>query len=117
MICRSPMRGKLPENKDLSSFEENLISALKMEKKTHDLKPWKCSPCGKTFMSVSSLTRHMKCHVEDKPREHQGYPEKLYKCKECGKAFVSPSAVRTHESSHTGKKPYECLQCGKVFPY
>ena len=105
MICRSPMRGKLPENKDLSSFEENLISALKMEKKTHDLKPWKCSPCGKTFMSVSSLTRHMKCHVEDKPREHQGYPEKLYKCKECGKAFVSPSAVRTHESSHTGKKP------------
>ncbi|MXQ97194.1 hypothetical protein E5288_WYG011652 [Bos mutus] len=75
---RSPMRGKLPENKDLSSFEENLISALKMEKKTHDLKPWKCSPCGKTFMSVSSLTRHMKCHVEDKPREHQGkFPESV----------------------------------------
>lgn len=73
--------------------------------------------CGKTFMNHSSLTRHKKCHIEDKPREPQKCPEKVYKCEECGKTFVSPSDLRTHERSYTGEKPYECYECGKVFPY
>ena len=79
------------------------------------LKTMEMQSCGKTFMNHSSLTRHKKCHTEDKPREHLKYCEKVCKCKECGKAFISPSALRTHDRSHTGKKLYEYYQCGKVF--
>ena len=112
-----PMIEKLCKSKDISSFGENfnLITTLKMKGKTPDLKPWECSAYENTVMSGSSLTRYMKCHIEDKSREHRKYPEKVCKCKECGKAFFSPSALISHERSHTGEKRYECLQCGKVF--
>ncbi|TEA39379.1 hypothetical protein DBR06_SOUSAS2110145, partial [Sousa chinensis] len=32
-----------------------------------------------------------------------------------GKAFNCSNYVKINERSHTGKKPYECKECGKAF--
>ena len=98
IIYRSPMIERLSEGKDIHSWGENvkLIPTLSV-RKTAGFKPWECSACGKFFLSHSSLNRHMSCHIEYKPREHQKYHKKVYKCKNCGQTFVSPSALRTHK--------------------
>lgn len=80
-----------------------LIPTLSVKKKTAGFKPRECSACGKFFLSHSSLNRHMLCHIEYKPREHQKCHEKVYKCKDCGETFISPSALRTHKRGHTGE--------------
>ncbi|XP_057565644.1 zinc finger protein 564-like isoform X1 [Hippopotamus amphibius kiboko] len=74
---RSPMIERLSESKDSSSCGENftLIPALNLSQKI-GLKPCECSACGKVFMYHSSLKRHMKCHIEKKPGEHQNSQEK-----------------------------------------
>ena len=94
-----------------------LILTLSVKKKTAGFKPWECCACGKFFLSHSSLNRHMSCHIEYKPREHQKYHEKVYKFKDCGETFFSSSVLRTHKRNHTGEKLNDCEQCGKVFLY
>ncbi|XP_056677271.1 zinc finger protein 383-like [Monodelphis domestica] len=48
---------------------------------------------------------------------HQGTlsGKRIYECTECGKAFQQNSYLIKHQKIHTGEKPYECKDCGKVF--
>jgi hypothetical protein len=41
--------------------------------------------------------------------------KRSYECKECGKASSWDSELNQHQKMHTGISPYECGECGKVF--
>jgi len=67
------------------------------------VKLYECTKCGKGFMHLSSLKRHVRSHCGQKP----------YPCQECKQACVCHAHLRTH----AGEKPYGCKLCGKTFPY
>lgn len=73
--------------------EKDKTEEQKSVKKTPDGKINKCSQCDGTFVSNSSLNRHMKLHTS----------EKLYKCYKCGYAFYQKSNLKRHMKTH--KKP------------
>ncbi|XP_006069414.1 zinc finger protein 564-like [Bubalus kerabau] len=74
---RNPKAERHSEKKDINSSEEsfNLIPTPNV-KRTRDIKPWECRACGKVFMYHSSLTRHMKCHIENRSGDRRKYREK-----------------------------------------
>ncbi|XP_073450480.1 uncharacterized protein [Aquarana catesbeiana] len=96
-------------------------------------KQYICSECGKGFSLYSYLTKHQRCHSDEKPftciecgkcfrykpslvahqRVHTG--EKPFSCTECGKLFVTKFNLKAHAKVHTGEKPVECPACGRCF--
>ncbi|XP_068112886.1 zinc finger protein 160-like isoform X2 [Hyperolius riggenbachi] len=64
-----------------------------------------CSECGESFSRKSTLTLHLKTHIE-------GHP---YSCSECGKGFTENKDLLHHQKTHTGKHPFSCLHCDKHF--
>ncbi|CAH1774044.1 unnamed protein product [Owenia fusiformis] len=62
-----------------------------------------CDICGKSFMSVGNLNKHVITHGERK-----------FPCKICHKRFhLSINLVYHMRGVHTNKKNYQCYECGK----
>ncbi|XP_051503931.1 gastrula zinc finger protein XlCGF7.1-like isoform X3 [Myxocyprinus asiaticus] len=71
-------------------------------------RPFSCSLCEKTFLSLINLRRHHhECHSE----------EKKFYCSMCGHSFARFHTLQKHTRIHTGERPFSCSECGKTFPY
>ncbi|XP_059146273.1 zinc finger protein 62 homolog [Physella acuta] len=68
--------------------------------------PFKCSFCGKGFISSTELRRHIPSHTKEKP----------FSCETCGVSFATQTGYKGHVRKHSGEK-YICdvKGCGKVY--
>ncbi len=53
-------------------------------------KPYKCSVCGKGFLTNSDRSRHLRLHTGEKP----------YKCEICYKTFTQNAHLKNHKMTH-----------------
>ena len=69
---------------------------------------WPFDNCGKYYVSIHNLRRHIKA---------QHSLERPYKCKVCHKAFALAQYLREHSNVHTGERPYKCelLGCAQTY--
>uniref|UniRef100_UPI0037E887D0 zinc finger protein 135-like n=1 Tax=Semicossyphus pulcher TaxID=241346 RepID=UPI0037E887D0 len=68
-------------------------------------KPFCCSYCGAGFTQSSNLTSHLKVHTREKP----------FTCSVCKASFSIKKSLIEHMRIHTGEKPFNCSLCGKRF--
>lgn len=68
-------------------------------------KPFKCSQCGRGFVSAGVLKAHV--------RTHTGL--KSFKCVICNGAFTTGGSLRRHMGIHNDLRPYMCPYCQKTF--
>lgn len=68
-------------------------------------KPFKCSQCGRGFVSAGVLKAHI--------RTHTGL--KAFKCLICNGAFTTGGSLRRHMGIHNDLRPYMCPYCQKTF--
>ncbi|MCL4154706.1 UNVERIFIED_CONTAM: hypothetical protein GTU68_014409, partial [Idotea baltica] len=61
----------------------------------------KCSFCGRGFLKLQNLQRHVRTHTGEKP----------FFCNICGRGFVRMQNLQRHVRTHTGEKPYFCNLC------
>ncbi|XP_061663616.1 zinc finger protein 239-like isoform X1 [Syngnathoides biaculeatus] len=95
-------------------------------------KQWKCSQCGKTFASKSSMKQHVKIHTQQRDFSCSVYSqrftqngnlkyhithtgEKPFSCSVCCQRFSDKGNLKKHARTHTSEKPFSCLVCGQRF--
>jgi KRAB domain-containing zinc finger protein len=69
-----------------------------------EVQPHLCPTCGKSYVSVGNLNKHMKRHGE-----------KQCQCPTCGKKFHLVASLKEHmRYVHTKKLDFQCPHCGKM---
>lgn len=64
-----------------------------------------CGMCGKKFVCVTTMKRHLVTHTGEKP----------FSCKVCGKMYTQKGNLRVHERTHRNDRPFECNICHQKF--
>lgn len=70
-----------------------------------NVRPHKCTTCGKSFLRSSSLRTHMIVHTANSP----------FACDLCPAKFKRSSVLKTHMLTHTGVRRFECDICKHRF--
>ena len=69
-------------------------------------KPYQCDQCGRSFLTETTLTGHLRRHAGLRP----------YQCDHCDKAFMCQTELASHLRTHNvSDRPYQCKQCRKSF--
>jgi len=82
-------------------FETNKSGNRKRSSKILPL----CGLCGKKFVCVTTMKRHLVTHTGEKP----------FSCKVCGKKYTQKGNLRVHERTHRNDRPFECNICHQKF--
>jgi len=69
-------------------------------------KPFKCSQCGKAFVSTTELAGHVRIHTGQRP----------FKCSQCDNCYRTQSTLAVHMKSHEKEKRYKCTYCEVTCP-
>jgi len=77
------------------------VTAKKSQPKTLPV----CGICGKKFVCVTTMKRHLVIHTGEKP----------YECNICGKQYTQKGNLRVHERTHRSDRPFECNICHQKF--
>jgi len=64
-----------------------------------------CAVCGKNFVCVTTMKRHLVTHTGEKP----------FSCKICGKQYTQKGNLRVHERTHRNDRPFQCQICHQKF--
>jgi len=64
-----------------------------------------CGMCGKKFVCVTTMKRHLVTHTGEKP----------FSCKDCGKQYTQKGNLRVHERTHRNDRPFHCNICQQKF--
>lgn len=71
-------------------------------------KPYKCSECGKSFSTITNMTRHERTTHAN---------EKRWQCEQCQKRFTEKKSLIVHQRIHSGEKPFEYVISSFYFKF
>lgn len=98
-------------------------------------KPFKCSKCGKSYVTNSHLNKHIRdvheaTHLQCKECKIRFSTKELLKahceqfghsilwpfpCPECDRSYPNKKSLQIHQVSHKGYKPFSCSVCPAAF--
>ncbi|XP_023329055.1 transcriptional repressor CTCF [Eurytemora carolleeae] len=97
------------DTEDPAELEEDLSLEAKERKPAFRRPPpvqaLSCSYCNYTTSKRYLLSRHLKCHSDERP----------HKCSVCERGFKTLASLQNHVNTHTGTKPHRCKFCQATF--
>ena len=92
---------------DSCEYKTPSLQVLKSHVRSHHTmeRPFKCSTCGKGFVTHQHMRRHKEIHE----------PVKKYECSVCGKKFSGKRHLVTHNKIHSKTYEAECHICDRKF--